>query len=78
MEEQNKRVYIRILELMALGTEDWGKVVENSNNFLQKGWNRKDAEQALVELQKITSPLHELEALLVIEIQKMMQGENKK
>ena len=73
--DHKERVRIRSLELISLCSEDWGKVVENTNDFIFKGWNRESAEAALEEIQKLKSPLHELEANLVIEITKLLHEE---
>ncbi|PGQ88189.1 hypothetical protein [Priestia megaterium] len=74
-EQRQLKVNQRLLELIALVSEDWGKVTAHSNDYRVKGQNRTDAETALQEIQKMQSPLQELEALFVIEIQRKMMKE---
>ena len=62
--------YVRCLELMALLTEDMGKIAQNTNDYFDKGMNVEDLERARLELTKILSPLNEMSGLLDVEIKK--------
>jgi outer membrane protein assembly factor BamD (BamD/ComL family) len=61
--------YIRYLELIAQITEDWGKAVNSMNNFMNKGRDQQEAEQALSSITHMISPINELSALLSIEVE---------
>lgn len=74
-QQRQAKVNQRMLELIALVTEDWGKVTAYSNDYRTKGQEINDAEAALREIQKMQSPLQELEALLVIDVQRRMKKE---
>ena len=60
--------YVRFLELSALLTEDLGKVVQNTNDYFNKGMKVEDLERARLELTKILSPLNEMTGLVEVEI----------
>jgi hypothetical protein len=58
--------YIRLLELMSVISEGWGKTIHDINNYIGKGWDVEDAGKAMHELRHLQSPLNELEALLEV------------
>lgn len=68
--------YVRFLELSALLTEDLGKVVQNTNDYFNKGMKVEDLEKARLELTKILSPLNEMSGLVDVEIRRR-KGEDK-
>jgi hypothetical protein len=65
--------YIRLLELQAVISEEWGETVKEINEYLWKGNNPKALEKAIEELRDMASPLLELEALLEITLKKADQ-----
>jgi len=56
--------YVRFLELQAVINEEWGEIVKELNDYLWKGNNVEHLENAEKELQRIISPLRELEGLI--------------
>ena len=62
--------YVRFLELLALITEDWGKVVTYTNDYFSKGYDKKQLDLAMQELSKIKSPMSELTGMMEIERRK--------
>ncbi|QKE56328.1 hypothetical protein [Bacillus phage YungSlug] len=72
--ERNNPTYIRVLELQAVISEEWGETVQELNNFIFKGamFQRETEyiEKALLELRQIQSPIEELKSLLEIELRK--------
>ena len=56
--------YIRLLELQAVISEEWGEIVKEINDYLWKGNDITHLENAEKELQRIISPLRELESLV--------------
>ena len=62
--------YMRSLELIALLAEDLGKIIQHTNDYFNKGMNKKDLEEAQKELTKIQSPLNEMAGLLEVELRR--------
>ena len=56
--------YVRLLELQAVISEEWGEIVKDINDYLWKGNDVAHLENAEKELQRIISPLRELESLI--------------
>lgn len=64
MEKRNKAQYIRLLELMAVISEEWGEAVLSINNYNWKDGGIKELENAIEEIQQMVSPMLELQGLL--------------
>lgn len=62
--------YIRLLELQAVISEEWGETVKEINEYLWKGNSTESLERALKELRDIVSPMREMESLLETTLQK--------
>lgn len=71
--------YIRLLELQALITEEWGEAVKEINEYLWKGNDVEKLEKALEEIKGVHSPLKELQSLLEVTlfVRKKINTENK-
>ena len=59
-----KAQYIRLLELMAIISEEWGECIRDLNNYNWKGKKQEDLDCAISELKQMWSPMLELEGLL--------------
>lgn len=72
MEKRNKAQYIRLLELMAIISEEWGEATLSINNFNWKNGGIEELENAIEEIQQMISPMLELQGLLetMVKLQK--------
>lgn len=68
--KRDEKEYIRLLELQAVISEEWGEIVKEINDYLWKGNDVVHLERAEKELQRIVSPIRELEGFIDLEKRK--------
>lgn len=74
-ENPRKRApYIRILELQAVISEEWGETIKELNNYIWKGFKPEELAKAYDELNQMYSPMAELKGLIEAEMIKHEQA----
>ncbi len=72
-----KAEYFRLLELMAVISEEWGECIKELNDYNWKEEKRtiKTLENSILELNQMYSPMYELQGLLEVMITRKKNSE---